>query len=296
MTIISRTEDLEILLATIDSGSLTGAANTLDIQVARVSRAISRLEAELDCSLLNRTTRKLELTEEGRVFSERVRQALQHLSHAESTLRDLKEQPAGILRVDAVTPFMIHQIIPLLPEFRIQFPLIELELVSSENIIDLIERRTDIAIRIGPLKDSNLHARPLGRSPLSIVASPYYIERFGSPSNVNELANHSIIGFAQSPHLNTWPIGTGMNIEPDIKSSNGELIRHLCLKGQGLALLSHFMIKDDLKNNRLVEVLPGSVAQNNNRERVNAVFYKNTALSSRILAFLDFIEPRLQLA
>ncbi|WP_413662381.1 LysR family transcriptional regulator [Microbulbifer sp. CNSA002] len=296
MAIISRTEDLEIFLATIDSGSLSAAARALDIQVARVSRALSRLESELDCTLLNRTTRKLELTEEGRLFSDRVRQGLRCLSQAEDTLKELKEQPSGRLRVDAVTPFMIHQLVPLLPEFQQAYPHIELELVSNESIIDLIERRTDVAVRIGPLKDSNLHARFLGRSPLSIVASRQYLERYGSPNNINELTNHRIIGFTQSTHLNSWPIGKGVDIKPNISSSNGELIRQMCLQGEGLALLSHFMIKKDLKTKKLVEILPGSVSKQNQRELVNAVFYRNTALSSRIRAFLDFIEPRLTLA
>lgn len=107
MTIVSRTEDLEILLTVIDSGSFSAAARILDIQVAKVSRAISRLEQELDCTLLNRTTRKLELTEEGRIFTEHVREGLDRLAEAEEKLRSLKGVPAGRLRVDAATPFIL---------------------------------------------------------------------------------------------------------------------------------------------------------------------------------------------
>ena len=300
MAIASRTEDLEILLAVIDSGSLSAAARNLDIQVARVSRAISRLETELNCTLLNRTTRKLEVTEEGRQFSLRVREGLQQLSDAEDQLKLLQGQPSGRLRVDAATPFILHQLVPLLPEFGRAYPHIELELMSNENIIDLIEKRTDLAIRIGPLSDSNLHARRLGSSPLMVVASPDYLQQYGVPGHVNELNQHRIIGFAQAAHLNRWPLSRSdgaaiTEVTPTLSSSNGEVVRQLCLQGEGLALLSRFMIQQDLEQQRLIDAMPGQVSRGNPRELVNAVYYRNTALSPRIRAFLDFVAPRLLL-
>ncbi|WP_243645845.1 LysR family transcriptional regulator [Reinekea marinisedimentorum] len=297
----SRTEDLEILLAVIDSGSLSAAARNLDIQVARVSRAISRLESELNCSLLNRTTRKLEVTEEGRVFSAKVRESLQVLSEAEEQLKVLQGQPSGRLRVDAATPFMLHQLVPLLQAFNSAYPQIELELVSNENFIDLIEKRTDLAIRIGPLSDSNLHARHLGNSPLMVVASPGYLQQSKAPNNSTELRQHRIIGFSQSPQLNRWPVNcpyaknNSINVTPSISSSNGEVVRQLCLQGQGLALLSRFMIQQDLENGQLIDAMPGFITSGNQREQINAVYYRNTALSPRIQAFLDFVTPRLVL-
>ncbi|MDP5291219.1 LysR family transcriptional regulator [Oceanimonas sp. CHS3-5] len=292
MAIISRTEDLEILLTVIDSGSLSAAARILDIQVARVSRALSRLEKELDCTLLNRTTRKLELTEEGRLFSDEVRRGLDRLARAEESLRALRGVPAGRLRVDAVTPFILHQ---LVPGFRECYPQIELELVASENIIDLIERRTDLAIRIGDLQDSNLHARFLGRSPLHVVASPAYLKRHGTPQTLDALRHHQIIGFTDAPHLNRWPLSSPVTVVPNLSSSSGETIRQLCLAGQGLALLSEFMIQDDLAQGQLVSVLAHCVITPNAREPVHAVYYRNTALSSRITVFLDYVAPRLTL-
>ncbi|WP_269802663.1 LysR family transcriptional regulator [Marinobacter sp. G11] len=296
MAIISRTEDLEILLTVIDSGSFSAAARNLDIQVAKVSRAVSRLETELDCTLLNRTTRKLELTEEGRQFAERVRNGLDHLAEAEESLRALRGTPTGRLRVDAATPFILHQLVPLVPGFRERYPQIELELVASENIIDLIERRTDLAIRIGALQDSNLHARFLGRSPLHIVASPDYLARQGTPKDPDALHRHQIIGFADAAHLNRWPLRESGVVSPCLTSSSGETVRQLCLAGQGLALLSEFMICEDLTHGRLVKVLDEHIVTPNNRELVHAVYYRNTALSSRITAFIEHIAPQLKLA
>ncbi len=295
MAIVSRTEDLEILLTVIDSGSLSAAARILDIQVAKVSRAVSRLEKELDSTLLNRTTRKLELTEEGRIFTEQVRNGLNQLAEAEENIRTLKGIPAGRLRVDAVTPFILHQLVPLVPGFRERYPQIELELVANENIIDLIERKTDLAVRIGALQDSNLHARFLGRSPLHIVASPSYLAQQGMPETPEALERHQIIGFADAPHLNRWPLTSQVPLHTSLSSSSGEAIRQLCLAGQGLALLSEFMICEDLANGRLIKVLDNHISTPNNRELVHAVYYRNTTLSSRITAFLDYITPRLKL-
>nr|WP_197468038.1 LysR family transcriptional regulator [Neptuniibacter marinus] len=292
---ISRTEDLEILLTVIDSGSFSAAARILDIQVAKVSRAVSRLEKDLDCTLLNRTTRKLELTEEGRIFTEQVRNGLHQLAEAEEKIRTLKGIPAGRLRVDAATPFILHQLVPLVAGFCECYPKIELELVANENIIDLIERKTDLAIRIGTLQDSNLHARFLGRSPLHIVASPSYLAQQGTPETPEALEQHKIIGFADAPHLNRWPLTPHVALSPTLSSSSGETIRQLCLAGQGLALLSEFMICEDLANGRLVKVLDNHITSPSNRELVHAVYYRNTTLSSRITAFLDYIHPRIQL-
>jgi len=295
MAIISRTEDLEILLTVIDSGSFSAAARILDIQVAKVSRAVSRLEKDLDCTLLNRTTRKLELTEEGRIFSELVRNGLHQLAEAEEKIRTLKGIPAGRLRVDAATPFILHQLVPLVAGFCECYPKIELELVANENIIDLIERKTDLGIRIGTLQDSNLHARFLGRSPLHIVASPSYLAQQGTPETPEALEQHKIIGFADAPHLNRWPLTRHVALSTTLSSSSGETIRQLCLAGQGLALLSEFMICEDLANGRLVKVLDNHITSPSNRELVHAVYYRNTTLSSRITAFLDYIHSRIQL-
>ncbi len=295
MTIVSRTDDLEILLAVVDCGGFSVAARRLDLQIARVSRAVTRLEKELDCTLLNRTTRQIDLTEEGRLFISAIRDGLGRLAEAEDLLHTLKGSPSGRLRVDAATPFILHQMIPLMAGFRSTYPDIQLELISNENIIDLIERRTDIAIRIGAPSDSNLHARQLGRSPVHIVASPDYFACEGQPASVDDLSRHQLIRFTDSPTLNRWPLQTPLTIQPTLSASSGETIRQLCLAGQGIALLSGFMINDDLKNGRLIELFDRAIISPNSREQVQAMYYRHTALSSRISAFLDYIQPHLSL-
>lgn len=294
MTIISRTEELEIFLAVVDSGGFSAAANQLNIQVAKVSRAIARLETELSTTLLTRTTRRVELTEEGRFFAEHIRHGLSQIAGAEEKLRLLKGKPAGRLRVDSASPFILHQLVPHMAAFQAAYPDIEIELISSESFIDLIEKRTDLAIRIGELKDSNLHAKFLGRSPLRIVASPGYLAEYGTPDSIEALSNHRCIGFAGQPNLNKWPFVNGpYSPRMHIQGSSGETVRQLCLSGNGFALLSNFMVCRDLAAGRLVSVLEADIATPNDREPIHAVYYRNTILSPRIRAFLDFIAERL---
>ncbi|MBQ4800650.1 LysR family transcriptional regulator [Pseudoalteromonas sp. MMG006] len=291
----AKTEDLEMFLTVVDSGSFSAAANLLDQQVAKVSRAVSRLENTLQCTLLNRTTRRLELTEEGHTFIKYARDGLNTLQTGEEALKLLKQAPSGKLRIDAASPFVLHQLVPHIDEFTKQYPHITLDITSHDSIIDLLEHKTDLAIRIGDLKDSNLNAKKLGVSKLYLVASPAYLKTTPDISKVSDLSQHKLIGFTDSPKLNNWQLKSTSHLKFKLMASSGETVRQLCLANQGIALLSHFMIGDDLKTGKLIKVLPNSITTPNNREVVQAVYYKNSAVSSRIVAFLDFIKPKLSL-
>ncbi|TMO73567.1 LysR family transcriptional regulator [Pseudoalteromonas sp. S3785] len=291
----AKTEDLEMFLTVVDSGSFSAAANLLDQQVAKVSRAVSRLENTLQCTLLNRTTRRLELTEEGHTFIKYARDGLNTLQTGKEAIKLLKQAPSGKLRIDAASPFVLHQLVPLIAEFNQQYPHITLDITSHDSIIDLLEHKTDLAIRIGELKGSNLHAKKLGVSKLHLVASPSYLKHTPAISRTSDLKQHRLIGFTDSPKLNNWPLKSPTTLNFGLTASSGETVRQLCLANQGVALLSHFMIGDDLKSGKLIEILPGSISTPNNREIVQAVYYKNSAVSSRIMAFLDFIKALLRL-
>lgn len=292
---LTRSDDLEILLAVIDSGSFSQAADVLDVQVAKVSRAVSRIEQQLGMTILNRTTRRLDLTEEGRRFSETIRAGLQQLRQAEEEVVSRGELPKGKLRVDAASPFMLHQLVPLVREFHQAYPDIELELTSNEGYVDLLEKRTDVAIRIGKLNDSTLHARPLGKSPLFVVAAPDYLARHGFPATPSELRQHEIVGFTSPRALNVWPLQGSDYVEPTIACSSGETVRQLVLAGNGIACLSGFMIHEDLAAGRLVTLLTSYRQLNSDRELVNAVYYKSSNVARRISAFIDFIQPKFTL-
>ncbi|WP_413733467.1 LysR substrate-binding domain-containing protein [Sodalis sp. RH21] len=288
-------DEMQVFIAVMDSGSITAAAERLGQTISATSRALTRLEDKLSTTLIRRTTRRLELTEEGKAFLERARAIVAAVEETEELMTLRRNQPAGLLRVDAASPFMLHVIVPIIPGYRERYPQVELELNSNEGIIDLLERRTDVAIRIGRLKDSTLHATPIGSSRVRILASPGYLAERGEPAAVADLANHRLLGFNQPESLNEWPLldndGQPLHIRPDIRSSSGETLRQLALSGAGLVCLSDFMTRQDRQAGALRELFQAQTLDI--RQPINAVYYRNTALSSRIKSFLDYLKERL---
>ncbi len=291
-------DELQAFVAVIDTGSITAAAEHLAQTVSGVSRTLRRLEEKLGTTLLRRTTRKLALTEEGTLFLSRARAVLDALEAAEDEIAARRAHPAGRLRVNAASPFMLHAIVPLLGGFRALYPDIELELNSNDDLIDLIEQRTDVGIRIGALRDSTLHARPLARFALRVLAAPAYLKAHGRPRSVEDLRGHSLIGFTQPESLNRWPLrhagAEDYEITPALRASSGETVRQLALAGEGIACMADFMTRADRARGDLVQVLmPHTVAQ---LQPVNAVYYRNTELAARIQVFVDYLAQALQAA
>jgi DNA-binding transcriptional LysR family regulator len=288
-------DELQVFSTVVGSGSITAAAEELGQTVSGISRSLARLEAKLEVTLLRRTTRRLELTEEGAVFLKEARKILDAVEAAEEQVAIRRAKPAGRLRVNAASPFMLHVLVPLVPGFQTRFPEIELELNTSDRIIDLIEERTDIAIRIGALADSSLHARPLGSNRLRVLASPAYLESHGLPQRVEELAQHRLLGFTQPDSLNDWPLrnpqGERYTITPALRASSGETLRQLALAGSGIACLADFMTREDRARGDLVQILAEETVEV--LQPVNAVYYRNTALASRIACFLDHVSEAL---
>lgn len=291
----ARSDELQIFVCVIECGSISAAAEQVGQTPSAVSRTLSRLEAKLETTLINRTTRRMDLTEEGKYFFEQAKLILDQMDELEERLSSRHKTPSGRLRINAASPFMLHAVVPYIDEFRGLYPDIQLELNSNDLIIDLLEQSTDIAIRIGPLADSTLHARSLGSSPLHILASPAYLEKHGTPTTVAELADHSLLGFTQTESLNHWPLrhvhGDRWQIQPSLSASSGETLRHLALEGQGIVCLSHFMTIDDIKTGRLKLLL--AQANSGYRQPINAVYYRNSQLALRIQCFLDFIQGKL---
>lgn len=292
MTVKTTTEELMAFVAVADAGSLTAAAQQLGQTPSGISRALARLEQKLETTLLNRTTRRIDLTEEGRLFLTRARAILAAMEEAEELIAQRRQRPAGRLRIDAASPFMLHVIVPLIGAFSARYPDICLELSSNDQIIDLLEQRTDVAIRIGTLQDSSLHARPIGRSGLKLLAAPAYLEQHGVPQSVEELQKHCLLGFTHPATLNEWPLrqshGDGLAITPTIAASSGETLRHLALCGQGIVCLSDFMTHQDRQGGRLVQVLAAETLES--YRAIHAVYYRNSRLSARIRCFLDFLQ------
>ena len=292
----ARSDELQLFIAVIDAGSISAAAEQAGQSPSAVSRTLGRLEAKLGTTLINRTTRRMSLTEEGRYFFERAKAIVQDMEALEEHLALRQQAPAGRLRINAASPFMLHAIVPHVQEFRRRYPDILLELNTNDLVIDLLEESTDVAIRIGNLADSTLHARHLGSSPLNLLASPGYLARYGTPQSVEDLPAHSLLGFTRNDGLNQWPLrhpgGDRWPITPALAASSGDTLRELALAGEGIVCLSHFMTHHDIREGRLQVVLADY--NSGYRQPIHAVYYRNTQLALRIQCFLDFIQDKLK--
>ena len=288
-------DEMQAFITVVDSGSITGAAEQLGQTISATSRTLARLEAKLSTTLMRRSTRRLELTEEGATFLTRARQIVESVQETEELMTLRRNQPEGRLRVDAASPFMRHVIVPLVTSYRARYPREQLELTSNEGVIDLLERRTDVAIRIGSLKDSSLHATPIASSGIRVLASPAYLAEHGVPRSVEELTQHPLLGFMQPESLNDWPLvgadGQALHIAPMVRASSGETLLELALQGAGIVCLSDFMTQTERQAGRLQQLFPDQTLEV--RQPINAVYYRNTALSSRIASFVDHLKDAL---
>ncbi|MZI94224.1 LysR family transcriptional regulator [Vibrio sp. CAIM 722] len=293
----STLDEMKALVAVVDTGTVRGASEILSVTPAAVSRTISRLETKLETTLLSRTTRRLSVTSEGRGYLKRVRRILEDVDLAEERLRIQKDKPSGLLRINAATPFAIHGLAPCISHYQALYPDVEIELNTSEENIDLVGKQTDIAIRIGELKDSTLRAVFLGSSRIRIVASPEYLEKFGAPSRIDELSSHRLLGFRKPEILKNWPLmdenDKVFKATSNLQADNGEVIRHLALSGAGIACLSDFMTYRDRKNGSLVELFKDSSLII--EQPIHAIYYKNSATSLRISSFIEFIKSNLKI-
>lgn len=289
--------ELDTFVSIVDEGTISQAAEHLGVTVSAVSRALSRLEKKLNTALFRRTTRRLELTQEGEKYLARVRSILSDLEDAGDMMVKNKQVPSGKLRIDAATPFMLHVIAPLIDKYSKAYPQIDIELVSNESLVDLLEARTDVAVRIGELKDSSLSATPLGLSQIRILASPTYLEKHGTPKSVEDLAHHQLLGFNSLEKLNDWPIYDAANnllhIHTNIRADSGETLRQLALCGTGIVCLSDFMTHQDIQKGDLIPLLVPSTLKMH--QPINLVYYKNRKLSERVSSFIEFLKAEVTL-
>jgi DNA-binding transcriptional LysR family regulator len=288
----NRAFEMEVFTRVVDLGGFTAAARAYRLTPSAVSKLISRLEARLGARLLNRSTRKLQLTPEGEAFDARARRVLADMEEAEREAA-AGARPQGHLRVNSNIPFGMRHVMPLVPKFLAQHPEITLDIVLSDTIVDLMQERADVAIRVGALRASGLVARRLGTSRMAVVATPDYLARHGRPKVPADLVRHKGVGWTFPRSIEGWPFrgvaGVEMVMPPPVaRASDGDVARLLALGGVGLARLALFHIAPDLEAGRLEPVLedfnPGD------REDIHAVYIGHGGpLPARVRAFIDFL-------
>ncbi len=294
----NRAAEMEVFVQVVDLGGFTAAAREFRLTPSGVSKLVSRLETRLNARLINRSTRRLQLTPEGRLFYDRAVRVLADIDEAERETAS-GAVPRGHLRINSNIPFGMRYVLPLIPRFLAQHPEVTVDIVLSDIVVDLLQERADIAIRLGPLRESRLLARKLGASRMAVVAAPSYLARQGTPRKPADLAGHKGIGWTFFRSIGGWPFrshGSTQSITPPptARASDGEAARLLALGGVGLARLALVHIGPDIAAGRLVPVLerfnPGD------REDIHAVFLGQKApLPARVRAFVDFLAENVRL-
>lgn len=292
----NRFGDIETFLAVANGGSLASAAKALRLTPSAVSRSVARLEQRLGVTLMRRTTRSLALTAEGEAYRERMTVLLADIATVEAGLGQEGQGPRGLLRINASPSIGMMGLLPILPRFTARYPDIVVDLALSDTIVDLVEERADVAIRIGPLRDTSLRAKKLGHSRMILVASPDYLARRGVPQSLEDLEAHDCLRFSFRRSVDSWPFRIGGKlvhrpVHGSFFGNSGEVVRQMAVAGGGIARHGHFHVAGDLKAGRLVEVL--SDFNPGDGEDIHALYAPEVRAAARIRAFLDFLDEEL---
>lgn len=283
--------DLAVFVAVVENGSFTAAAEKLELSKAATSKAVGNLESRLGARLLNRTTRRLSLTEAGAALYDRVGGAMADIVAAEAEIMELTGTPRGRLRVTAPIYFGNVHLMPAVCQFLRKYPDIELELDLDNKIVDLVEKRVDVAIRITTLLDSSLVARRLADVRLVTVASPEYLQKFGVPREPSDLRNHSTLTYSLLRTPNEWlfrkdgePIS--VHVRSVLRCNSDDALKHAALDGLGVTRFPEVFIIGELASGRLRRILEDFEPA---RSTLCAVFPTRANLPPKVRVFVDFL-------
>ncbi|CAO3360192.1 Transcriptional regulator, LysR family [Azospirillum palustre] len=291
---MDRLDDMLAFIKVVDTKSFTAAADRLNLSKSVVSRRIGELENRLGARLLNRTTRKLSLTEVGQAYYERCTRILADLEEAEQAVADLHAAPRGRLRLNAPVSFGIMHLAPAVAEFLERYPAIEIDMDLNDRTVDLVDEGYDLAVRIGRLRDSSLIARRLAPARMALCASPAYLQKHGVPQTPDELGGHACLIYTNVPTPDLWPFIVdgemrSVRVSGPIRSNNGDLLREAAASGVGFIMSPTFLCGQALARGELVSVLHRHVPS---EVSVNAVYPQNRHLSPKVRVFVDFLVQR----
>ncbi len=290
--------DTLIFVKVVEQGSFIAAAKSLGLPKTTVSRKVQELETRLGAQLLHRTTRKLGLTEAGNIYYEHCQRIARELSEAESAVSQLQGGPRGWLRFTAPYSIGIDKIAPLLGEFHAQYPEVRVEMILSNEPLDLIGGEIDVALRIGSLPDSNLVARRLGVLRTQVYASHHYLARYGEPLGPEDLQHHRVLAMPKHRRGNSFSLtlndGTqdrDFPVHPILVANDPAALKGALLCGEGLMVAADVMVKPYLEQGYLQRVLAGWTGP---EFEFNAVFPRGRMMSPKVRAFVDFLVERLK--
>lgn len=290
---MDRLERMEVFVRVAELASFTQAAASLGMPKASVSEAVKQLEGWLGTRLLNRTTRRVHLTQDGEVFYERCRGLLADVEEATTLFHREERLLTGRVRVDMPTGSACRLVLPYLLDFQQRYPGIELELSTTDRRVDLVREGFDCVFRVGTLTDSSLIARPLGRLAVVNCASPAYLARYGTPETLEDLAQHKLVHYGQTlgraePGWEYWdgracrdiPMSAALTV------NSTETYLYACLSGLGMIQVPFIGVKDYLARGELVQVMPSFPAEPMD---ISLLYPHRRAMARRVRVFMDWL-------
>jgi len=280
----------------VEEGSFTGAARALGQTKSSISKQVAKLEDRLGARLLNRTTRRLSLTEAGRVFYERSRKGLADIEDAQAEVSRLQGEPRGTLRINAPMSFGILHVAPALPEFMKRYPDVTVDMNLDDRKVDVIEGGFDVSVRISDLPDSSLVARRIAPCRHAIVAAPAYLEQYGTPRAPEELRDHNIITYRYQESALDWHFQTPGNkpisvpVSGSLMMNNSLALRAALLEGMGITRTPTFVVGKDIQDGRLTPILRDYETL---EVTIFLVYPQRRHLSPKVRAFVDFMAERI---
>jgi len=287
---------MQTFVRIVEGGSLTAAADAMRVSLPSVVRGLASLERSLDVRLLNRTTRRLALTDEGREYYERAKRVIADVDEAEAALSARRTQPRGRLRVTASVLFGRLHVARAVGAFVVRHPAVSVELVLLDRPVDLIEEGIDLGVRIGALPDSSLVAVPVGETRRVVCASPAYLERHGAPAEPADLAAHRCVGFTGLSPGNEWSFRAGSGplratVSPAFSSNQIDVALQACRDGLGLGQFLCYQVNAALAEGALVRVLEAFEPP---PSPVNLIYPGSRLLSSNVRSLVNWMAPRLR--
>jgi DNA-binding transcriptional LysR family regulator len=279
----------------VETGSFARAAERLGVSVSSVSRLVADLEAHLDARLLNRTTRRLSLTESGQAFFERCVQLLADLEEAEVAVTAASIVPRGTLRLTCSATFGARQLAPAIAAFAARHPQVRFDVELSERMVDLVEEGFDLAVRVGETGSQHLVGRRIGTTRLVCCAAPSYLARHGEPMAPEDLTRHTCLTYEYAPNRNAWSFRDGkgalrqIRIDGPIHANNGRFNDALAAEGLGIAREPDFIVGPDVRSGRLKPILCRFEPPPLN---IYVVYPSRRHLSAKVRAFADFLVER----
>ena len=291
---MDRFQSIRAFVQVVESASFVRAAERLGLSTTAVSRQVAELEGHLQTRLLQRTTRRISLTETGRAFYERTAQILAELEEAEREAAQEVSEPRGTIRLTTSVNFGTHQVTPAIASFLARHAQVKFDVSLSDRIVDIVEDGFDLAIRIGGTGAQNLVARKLGEARLVPCASPDYIARHGAPAAPEDLARHNCLTYEYALR-DAWTFRDAAGRERTVRvagslnSNNGDLNAAAAVQGVGIALEPDFIVNSDLQSGKLVPVLESFEAP---ASPIYAVYPSRRFLPVKVRAFVDFLVER----